>query len=1022
MILLNRLFLSTFIFICSISSLAQSANALHFDGINDAVNLPATINQPAGAYTLQASIKTSDGSGVRAIVVRPLMHGLFLQNNQLAFYNWNSGQFSTVPVSLNDNQWHHVAVTFNHGVSNSGTFYIDGVAVSPTFTPGHTSLLNNYCIGHSQNGQFFNGSIDNASIHNRILSASEIYSTYVGCSAVSSGLLAAYNFNQGTTSGNNSGITTLTDQSGNNHDGTLSNFALNGSSSNWVSGKTCCFLTQDIIGTTAYCLGQTINLTASFTTLSGESITGYQWKKNGVNLINGGNVTGATSANLQISNIVAGDFDTYSVEVTSTCNVSSASCNVIQSGNITISNLTAYYPFNNTSSDESGNAYNAINSNTTNTSNRFNLTNSAYSFNGATSDVSITAPTGYSILGNGQNKTITLWFKRSSLTSKGILLGYQQTSPGNWNPLAYIGNDGVLRGWMYQGGSAPWSSGITIDTNWHHLALVYTTNTQTAYLDGNQVAVLNGTLQTGASNMIKIGNGYANTGIPGISATGNQPFSGVIDEVRFYNAVLSVTQINTIRKSPFLITNQPQNQSVCIGETANFSLNTETISGNTLNYQWTYNGSTLTNGGGVSGVNTTNLQISNFQASQVGTYTCIISPGCNEATSSSVTLSVGTGNVTITHQPQHSSVCENGSTSFSITTQGGTFTYQWKKNGVNINGATSTTLILNGVSSSDAGNYTVDIIGGSCGTVTSNIATLTVLALPVSTITPTNPSLCQGQSITLTAGGGSTYLWNNNMGTGDTKVVSPASTTSYTVTVTGSNGCQSSTSQTVTVLTTPAPVGATAQSFCSGATVNDLMATGTSLAWYAYSSGGSPLASSDILGTELYYASQTVNGCESTSRLGVSVTVTQVNNAVTLSGSTLTAAQTGANYTWIDCNNSNQPITGATGQSFTPSINGNYAVIVNLNTCSVTSNCINLTAVGVENNSIDRFNVYPNPSTTLLNVEFENISALSIIDISGKVLSHYDGSDFYTIDITPLTPGMYLIKTSRGESVKFIKE
>jgi hypothetical protein len=260
------------------------------------------------------------------------------------------------------------------------------------------------------------------------------------------------------------------------------------------------------------------------------------------------------------------------------------------------------------------------------------------------------------------------------------------------------------------------------------------------------------------------------------------------------------------------------------------------------------------------------------------------------------------------------------------------------------------------------------------------------------------------------------------MGTGDTKVVSPASTTSYTVTVTGSNGCQSSTSQTVTVLTTPAPVGATAQSFCSGATVNDLMATGTSLAWYAYSSGGSPLASSDILGTELYYASQTVNGCESTSRLGVSVTVTQVNNAVTLSGSTLTAAQTGANYTWIDCNNSNQPITGATGQSFTPSINGNYAVIVNLNTCSVTSNCINLTAVGVENNSIDRFNVYPNPSTTLLNVEFENISALSIIDISGKVLSHYDGSDFYTIDITPLTPGMYLIKTSRGESVKFIKE
>jgi hypothetical protein len=171
-----------------------------------------------------------------------------------------------------------------------------------------------------------------------------------------------------------------------------------------------------------------------------------------------------------------------------------------------------------------------------------------------------------------------------------MLLGYQQATPGNWNPLAYIGNDGVLRGWMYQGGGAPWTSNITIDTNWHHLALIYATNTQTAFLDGSQFATMNGTPIPGASNIIQIGNGYANTGIIGITTTGNQPFSGLIDEVRFYNDVLSLAEINELRTSPFLITTQPQNQSVCVGETANLSLNVLTPNmGNTFAYQWRIN-------------------------------------------------------------------------------------------------------------------------------------------------------------------------------------------------------------------------------------------------------------------------------------------------------------------------------------------------------------------------------------------------------------------------------------------------
>ena len=949
---LKKILLIQLLFICSTSGKAQISNALNFDGLNDAVNLPASINQPIGAYTLQASIKTSDGSGVRAIVVRPLVHGLFLQNNQLAFYNWTSGQFSTVPVNLNDNEWHHVAVTFTHGVTNSGIFYIDGVAYSPTFTPGGNTLTNNYGIGHSQNGQLFDGSIDDVTIHNRILTPAEIYSSFNQCTVASTNLLATYNFNQGVAVGNNAGLTTLLDQSGNNNNGTLVNFALNGSGSNWVNGKSCCFSSQTVSGTTTYCLGQTINLNASFVPLTGVSITGYQWKKNGVNLTNGGNVSGATSSNLQIANIVSSDFNSYSLEVTTTCGVGFYSVNITESGVVNISNLTAYYPFNNGSSaDASGNNYNANATATTSVNNRLHQANSAFSFNGTSNVIISDAAGAQAILNNGQNKSISLWFKRSSLTSKGMLVSYQQASPGSWNPLAYIGSDGILRGWMYQGGGAPWTSNITIDTNWHHLALVYTTNTQTAFLDGNQVATLNGTLTPGAANTIQIGNGYANSGIGGISLAGNQPFSGVIDEVRFYNAVLTLTEINAIRRNPFLITNQPQNQSVCVGGPANLSLTTQTIVGNTLTYQWTFNGSPLSNGGSISGATTNNLQIANAQASNAGTYNCIVSPGCNQATSSNVTISVNTGNVNITQQPLSTSVCQNSSTSFSIATQGATVAYQWKKNGVNISGATNATLNLTNVNSSNAGNYSVDIYGSSCGTITSQIATLSVLALPVAAITPVSPSICQGQAITLTASGGSSYVWSNSLGTGDTKTITPSSTTTYSVTVTGANNCQSSTSQTVTLINTPAPIGSTVQTFCNTATVADLIATGSGIQWYSSSTGGTALSAGTTLASgTTYYASQTISGCESINRLAVTVTFNILSAPSGSATQTLCSGSivgnlsaTGTNIQWYSSASGGSPISPSTSL-----VNGvNYYASQTINSCESATRLVVTVAFGI---------------------------------------------------------------------------
>jgi hypothetical protein len=75
---------------------------------------------------------------------------------------------------------------------------------------------------------------------------------------------------------------------------------------------------------------------------------------------------------------------------------------------------------------------------------------------------------------------------------------------------------------------------------------------------------------------------------------------------------------------------------------------------------------------------------------------------------------------------------------------------------------------------------------------------LTVNALPVISITPASPAVCNGVSATLTASGGTSYAWSTGSNI-DATAVTPASTTSYTVTVTGSNGCTATSSKSVTV-------------------------------------------------------------------------------------------------------------------------------------------------------------------------------------------------------------------------------
>jgi hypothetical protein len=121
--------------------------------------------------------------------------------------------------------------------------------------------------------------------------------------------------------------------------------------------------------------------------------------------------------------------------------------------------------------------------------------------------------------------------------------------------------------------------------------------------------------------------------------------------------------------------------------------------------------------------------------------------------------------------------------------------------------------------------------------------------------------------------------------------------------------------------TTPAPTGNASQLFCGtpAPTVADLTATGTGIQWYAAATGGSALATTTALvnGTT-YYASQTVSACESTARLAVTVAlivpqITATNSTICL-GSNLTL-QASSSYvpTNTNCNLPSDLLSGLVG-------------------------------------------------------------------------------------------------------------
>ncbi len=235
-----------------------------------------------------------------------------------------------------------------------------------------------------------------------------------------------------------------------------------------------------------------------------------------------------------------------------------------------------------------------------------------------------------------------------------------------------------------------------------------------------------------------------------------------------------------------------------------------------------------------------------------------------------------------------------------------------------------------------------------------------------------NITICDGQSITV---GTNTY----------------SSTGVYTDTLTASSSIDSTV---ITNLTVLAPIITNfTLTLCDGQSIP----VGTN----TYDSTG---IYTDVLTSAL--------GCDSTVITNLSVLDT-VDISVTVNGDTLIAnnSNISASYQWINCDG-NIMISGATNQTYVPTVSGSYAVMIFDSICTDTSICNSISIVGISEqlNSSANIRVFPNPGNSVFTIvrTTAETSTVIIYNVLGKkIMDEIWNSTQLTINTSQFAKGTY---------------
>ncbi len=524
-------------------------------------------------------------------------------------------------------------------------------------------------------------------------------------------------------------------------------------------------------------LGQTATFIVAAT---GNNPLSYQWKKNGTNLGNGGNVSGTTTSILTLSNLQQSDAGSYTVVITNASGSATSSIAVLAvSGTITFqddfdTNSAASWMTNKSSSDTRVTFnYDYSADGISSAPHSVGGTTRAVKFeanmsNGVTAAINI-SPVGKVFTGDHKLR-FDAWININGPLPGGGTGSTEYLTSGigtRGTNVQWTGSgttaDGVWFSVNGEGGASDTST-TTADFNAYAATTVQTTNSgvyaagigTTARGNGNSYYAgafpagqappvfqqNNYPQQTGTLNVGTVGFKWRNVliskqsnvvewfiddlkiaSVTNATLAGSNIFIGYWDPFTSVsdNAALSFGLVDNVRVeiaggAP-TISAQPQSRTNVTGTSASFSV---TADGTPApSYQWRFNGANI------SSATQTSYNIGSVQTNDAGSYTVVVSNSIGSVTSSVATLTVIVP-PGISTQPNGLFVAAGSNATFSVVATGSApLSYQWRFNGANVSGATQSSYTRTNAQTANAGSYTV-VVTNTGGAITSSVAVLAV--------------------------------------------------------------------------------------------------------------------------------------------------------------------------------------------------------------------------------------------------------------------------------------------------------
>ncbi|MCD6067963.1 MAG: gliding motility-related protein [Bacteroidetes bacterium] len=804
-----------------IHKLGTAAVALNFDGSNDRVSLGSFGISGAAARTVEFWIKTTVTGGFQ----NPFSSGTANPNaafnikvtptGHLGLMGFGNDYYPSTGTLIADGSFHHVAVTYD---GTNAIAYIDGTWEWTFATILATAGSDNFIGSSNHTGaeQYFKGTIDELRVWNEARDGCEIL-TYKNCeiSGAAAGLVANYHFNQGAHNSINTGLTALVDSSGSSNTGTLANFALTGSTSNWTSpGAVALHYTTPLVSTVSStgtstnvsCFGGS-NGTASVSPVGGVSPYTYSWVPAGG--------TGAGASGLTAGN--------YTVTVRDATGCTSRAYTIIQptavSGATAVTNTTCFGGSNGTidltpSGGTPGYTYNWGSGITT--QDRTGLAAGTYTV--IIRDAS--ACTG----------TVTATVNQPAAVS-GTTVVTNTTCFGGSNGTIDLTPSGGTPGYTYN-----WGGGITTQDRTGLVAGTYTviirdanacTGTVTATITAPPALVLTAAAQTnvscfgGSNGAASMNAANGGTGTKTYDWAPGTPTGDGTTSVSGLTAgtwTCTVTDANGCTASQVFTVSEPSAVSFTASSQTNVScfggsdgasaMNAATGGTGTKTYDWAPGTPTGDGTTSVSGLT-------------AGTWTCTVTDA-NGCTASQVFTVSEPGELVLTAASQTNVSCfggSNGDAGVNAATGGtGTKTYDWAPGTPTGDGTIS-------ASNLTAGTWTCTVTDANGCTASQVFTVSEPSAVSFTASSQTNVSCfggSDGAAVMNAATGGTgtkTYDWAPGTPTGDgTTSASGLTEGTWTCTVTDANGCTAS--QVFTVSEPGASVSTVTATSCDAYTLN----------------------------------------------------------------------------------------------------------------------------------------------------------------------------------------------------------